>query len=86
MHSVIQMYRQTPPGRLCQRILDWGEDELPAWFQSEVVDTDGGLDVILAADVVYTEEDLEDDEMAKKLLKTLNLLFTHGAVSICVAL
>ena len=49
------------------------------------MDTDGGLDVILAADVVYTEEDLEDDEMAKKLLKTLNLLFTHGAISMCCA-
>jgi hypothetical protein len=66
------------PERICQRTLDWGEDELPEWFNHEVIETDGGLDIILAADVVYTEEDGEDDEMTKKLLKTLSLLFSSG--------
>ena len=34
------------PERICQRTLDWGEDELPEWFNHEVIETDGGLDII----------------------------------------
>ena len=42
----------------------------------------GGLDVILGADVIYTEEDGEDDEMTKKLLTTIKALFSASRTDV----
>ena len=40
---------------ICVRALDWGEDALPSWIADEVVSQDGGLDIILASEVIYQQ-------------------------------